>query len=138
MILSASGFAVAYAAVAASTLAAVRAHARAIVNEVATIFATRFLFFLFFHPIRLCHILLADACELSFRNQTLRYISREEQTIRDAKLKCSTVKHGVYTEVPSIYKGVIVSVSAIVLKSSSVISEKTAVQASLFTSISFY
>ena len=73
MILSACNLVVAYTAVAVSTLAAVRAYTRAIINEVAAVVATRRLFFLFLHSIRLCHILLADACELSFRKQTSMY-----------------------------------------------------------------
>jgi hypothetical protein len=71
MILSACNLVAAYAALAACALAAVGAHACALVNEVAAVVATRHLFFLFFfiHPIRLYHNLLAHACELSFRKQ---------------------------------------------------------------------
>jgi hypothetical protein len=69
ILLSACCSTVTSAAVAARTFAAIGAHALAIVNEFAASVATRLVFF-FFHSVRLCCILLAFACELSFRKQT--------------------------------------------------------------------
>lgn len=65
-VLSACCSTVACAAIATRTLAAVGTYTLAIVNEVAASVTTRLIFFCC-HSIRLCYILLAGACELSFR-----------------------------------------------------------------------
>jgi hypothetical protein len=64
--LSACCPAIAGAAVATSSFAAIGACALAVINEFAASVATRLLFF-FYHSIRLCYSLLSYPSELSFR-----------------------------------------------------------------------
>lgn len=77
MILSACCPAVASAAIATRSFAAVWAYALAIINEVVTSVTTRQFAFFCCHSVRLCNILLASACELSFRKRKPNVSIRE-------------------------------------------------------------